>query len=256
VATSKEADTTTPAKLTMTFTDPGTLDPHHVDVNWGDGSAHQVFNLGAGALTFEATHTYLDDPTSKMGPGFGNYPVTAVLTDDDGGSNQWTVNARVNNVPPTLSNLSATSIDENQQTYLTGTISDVSPLDTFKMKVNWGDQGSFIWDNFDYGPGGTVINFMVEHKYLDDRPGSTPDDYTVTAQVKDDNMSPTADLPWITKTTLAHVSNVAPSNASAAFGQSSVEQGTSVGFSGSFADPGTLDRQISNINRHEYSLAA
>ena len=45
----------------------------------------------------------------------------------------------VNNVAPLLGSLAATTIDENETTTLTGTITDPGTLDTFTLDVNWGD---------------------------------------------------------------------------------------------------------------------
>ena len=53
------------AQLEFTFEDPGTLDTHTVEVDWGDASAPETFQLSAGVRFFASTHQYLDDdPTA------------------------------------------------------------------------------------------------------------------------------------------------------------------------------------------------
>ena len=69
--------------LTVTFTDPGTLDGHTVEVDWGDGTV-ETLAVAAGSRTFAATHQYLDDnPTSTSSD---NYTVSVRVLDDDGGA--------------------------------------------------------------------------------------------------------------------------------------------------------------------------
>jgi hypothetical protein len=97
--------------------------------------------------------------------------------------------------------LSATSVDENQSTTLTGTITDPGTLDTFTLVVNWGD-GSPV-DVYNY-PAGTT-SFSETHQYLDDDPTGTPsDDYTIDVTVTDDDTG--SDTASITLT----VANVSP----------------------------------------------
>jgi len=43
--------------IPLSFSDPGWLDTHQVDVDWGDGDTDTI-NLPAGVLTTELTHTY------------------------------------------------------------------------------------------------------------------------------------------------------------------------------------------------------
>src|SRR5262249_35542435 len=88
--------------LTGTFTDPGTQDTHTVVINWGDGSADTTLTLGAGVLTFSATHQYLDNR-----PGDAPYAVTATVTDKDGAANSGGTEVTVKNVAPAGVTLSA-----------------------------------------------------------------------------------------------------------------------------------------------------
>ena len=43
------------ASLELSFDDPGTLDSHQVEVNWGDGSV-ELFNVPQGSQFFGTTH--------------------------------------------------------------------------------------------------------------------------------------------------------------------------------------------------------
>jgi hypothetical protein len=59
------------------FTDPGVLDSHTVDIDWGDSTTHTVLGLAATALSFSSTHVYAAG---------GAYTVTATVADKDGGT--------------------------------------------------------------------------------------------------------------------------------------------------------------------------
>jgi VCBS repeat-containing protein len=65
----------TPLTLTSTFTDPGLLDTHQVFIEWAPGFT-QTLDLAAGVFEFSASHTY-NQP--------GDYQVTVIIRDDDGG---------------------------------------------------------------------------------------------------------------------------------------------------------------------------
>ncbi len=61
--------------IPVTFSDPGWLDTHQVEVDWGDGDTDTI-NLLAGVYTVDLTHTYLS---------VGDYTVQVIVRDDDGG---------------------------------------------------------------------------------------------------------------------------------------------------------------------------
>jgi hypothetical protein len=98
-----------PATLSGTISDVGTLDTHVVSINWGDGSSNTTLNLAAGATNFSASHTY---------NAAGNFTITVTATDDDGGSDSGTISTS-SNLPPAPnapSNLRVVTVGLNQIT--------------------------------------------------------------------------------------------------------------------------------------------
>lgn len=94
-AVSASADPTTvtlgsPIDFTGVFTDPGTLDTHTIDWDFGDG------NGVSGTLT--PTHTYTQS---------GVYVAQLTVTDDDTGVGMASVTVTVNDMPPTDVSLSS-----------------------------------------------------------------------------------------------------------------------------------------------------
>ena len=47
------------------FSDPGLLDVHTINIDWGDGSPHTVQTIPQGDRSFVATHVYIDDSPSN-----------------------------------------------------------------------------------------------------------------------------------------------------------------------------------------------
>jgi hypothetical protein len=87
--------------LTVTFSDPGLLDTHSVEVNWGDGTVDQggfgdlgrlaSYTQEQGGGSFSVKHAYA---------GLGSFPLTIRVTDDDGGVGEWTFEATVIDTTP------------------------------------------------------------------------------------------------------------------------------------------------------------
>jgi hypothetical protein len=71
--------------LSGSFSDPGVLDSHTVEITWEPGVTDSL-SLAAGTLVFSASHTYLNA---------GVYPVTVEVIDKDGGSDSQTINITV-----------------------------------------------------------------------------------------------------------------------------------------------------------------
>ncbi|MAE68140.1 MAG: hypothetical protein CMJ18_28150 [Phycisphaeraceae bacterium] len=214
--------------LSGTITDPGTRDTFTLEVNWGEG-APETFSYAAGTTSFSETHQYVDDnPTASSS---NIYSIGLTLSDDDGGSHTDSVTTTVNNLAPTLSDVSVTpSIDENGTVTLSGTIADVGTQDTFTLEVNWGEGAP---ETFNYAAGTT--SFSETHQYLDDNPtGSDSDMYTIDLTLTDDDGG--TDTDSVTTT----VSNVAPTLSGVSVTPSIDENGT-VTLSGTIADVGTQD---------------
>ncbi len=212
--------------LSVTFTDPNTLETHEVVIDWGDGISETI-NLPLGTLTTSADHTYLDD--NPTGTPSDDYTITVTINETDGGTDSDTAVVTVNNVAPTLSGLSATDVSEGSATTLSGIITDPGTQDTFTLLVDWGDGSS---ETFNYGAGTAV--FTETHTYADDDPTGTPADvYTVALTLTDD------DTGSANSTTTLTVHNLAPLVDAGV--NRSVAVGTTVTFNGSFTDAGTLD---------------
>jgi len=146
--------------LSGSFTDPGTLDTHIVNINWGDGSAHSVLNLPAGTLVFNSSHQYRDD--NPTGTASDVYTISVTVTDDDGGVGTASTTLTVNNLPPALGGVTITSpIAANGTATLSGTFSDPGTQDTFSLSVNWGDGSALFTTNM---PAGST-SFGAAHHY-------------------------------------------------------------------------------------------
>ena len=108
--------------LTGSITDPDTLDTFTLLVDWGDGTTAESFSYPAGTSGFSETHQYVDDD------GDDSYTISVTVTDDDEDSDAGSVDVTVTNVAPSLSDLSATTVEENGTSTLTGTITDPGTL--------------------------------------------------------------------------------------------------------------------------------
>jgi len=170
------------ATLSGFISDPDSLDTHTVAITWAPGDT-TTLNLAAGNSSFSASRQYLDDvPT---GTPSDVYPIGVMVTDNHGASGSASTSVTVNNVAPTLSNVSVTSgINENDIATLAGTFSDPGTQDTFTLTVDWGD-GS-LPESFSYPAGSS--SFSQTHRYLDDNPsGTASDTYTITGTLSDDD---------------------------------------------------------------------
>ena len=214
-------------ELTMTFDDPGTLDTHTVEVDWGDGVI-ETFTL-TGDRFFSTTHQYLDDPPS--GTTDGSYTATVRVIDDDLGEAMGTATVTMLNVAPSNVQVSLVSpIFENDFTELTVTFDDPGTLDTHALEVNWGDG---VIETFNLS--GDRF-FSTTHQYLDDPPSGTPDGvYTVIVTITDDDTGVGQGMADIT------ILNVAPRDLVVIGPAGSVNEGSQTSISVAFDDPGTLD---------------
>jgi Tol biopolymer transport system component len=108
-------------------------------VNWGDGSAPQIFNYPAGTSSFSETHQYSDDnPTATASD---NYTISLTLSDTNGGSDSGSASVTVNNAAPTLSGISLnpSTVFAGSPISVSGTVNDVGAQDSHAIVINWGD---------------------------------------------------------------------------------------------------------------------
>jgi hypothetical protein len=156
--------------LSGLFTDPGVFDNHEVTVDWGDGSPKTRLNPAAGVMSFSGlTHQYLDDA-----PGSGNYTITISVTDNDSTvAGTTTVTAVVQNVAPILGGLQLTRngvpltgpINEGDEVTLTGSYTDVSPVDDHIVLIHWGDGPATPATPATVDP--ITRTFTARHRYRD-----------------------------------------------------------------------------------------
>jgi len=135
-AAANENDT---VMLTGAFTDPGILDTHTAEINWGDGSPVTTINLDAGVLSFAVAHQYLDD--NPTGTSSDVNVIQVVIKDKDEGSGMGNTSVTINNVPPTVSAIAA-PLDPHQvgsTINASTTFADVGTQDTHTVVWDWGD---------------------------------------------------------------------------------------------------------------------
>lgn len=235
--------------LRGSFGEPGVLDTHVVTISWGDGNEDTI-DLTLGDLQFTATHRYLDDGPTPGGtvPASAtfDYQIEVTVEDDDTGTGSAATTATVDNVAPTLRDLAASAIDENEITTLTGEIVDPGTLDAFVLQLNWNDQTAvqsiplgtdpidaegITWDP-------DTRRFAVNHQYLDDglTPGGSPFfDYRINLTVTDDDTGTSG------STETVRVTNVDPTVAVVGVPTEPPLEGDPISLSASYSDPGTLD---------------
>jgi len=223
------------AQLHLTFDDPGTVDTHSVEINWGDGTI-QTIAVPAGERMLFANHQYLDD--SPTGPAELAYAINVKVTDDDGGFATASTSVLVKNVAP--SNIviePVTPIDEDGNAYLEFTFDDPGSVDTHTVMIDWGDGHV---DTISLLSGERQV--MTTHQYIDDMPTGPPEiNYEINIKVTDDDGGmDTAQTSVLTK-------NVAPSNIQidpvAMINENSFAQ-----LRFTFEDPGTLDTHTAEID--------
>jgi hypothetical protein len=214
------------ATLNGSFTDPGVLDTHTVQIHWGDGSPDTTLNLAAGVLSFSAKHQYVDNL-----PGNAAYPVTVTVTDKEGATTSAGTALTVNNVPPSGLSLNwvAATTNEGDTAALNGSFTDPGVLDTHTVLIHWGDGSPDT--TLSLGPG--VLTFSANHLYTDNLPGNAPYAASVTVTDKDGASG--------TGGTSLTVMNVAPAGLSLGLASATISEGDTAVLNGTFTDPGVLD---------------
>jgi hypothetical protein len=234
--TINEGDSVT---LTGSFFQPNSIDGHTVTINWGEGSANTVLNLGRGVFSFSAPHQYLDATSDSSPPNAGT--ITVAVTDVDNNTLSASTAITVNNVPPVIPanglTLSATTINEGDSVSLSGAFADPGIQDTHKVVIDWGDGSTATTLSLAAG----VLNFgPVSHAYLNNQPGDAP--YNILVTVTDeDNGKGSASTP-------VTVQNVAPANLKLGLGSATIVKGDTATLNGTFTDPGVLDTHKVSID--------
>ncbi|QEG36790.1 hypothetical protein Pr1d_41260 [Bythopirellula goksoeyrii] len=223
------------AILTGTYSDPGSLDTHVLDIDWdGNGTYDQTISVSGG--TFSVAHQYLDDvPTGTASDVFD---VNVRLRDDDTGQDTGSVELTLNNVAPSIDSLWVTTpINENGTATLVGTYSDIGTLDTHQLDIDWDGDGTY--DQTIAVAGGA---FSIAHQYLDDNPtGTASDTLNVNVRLRDD------DSGQATASVALTVSNVAPQIDSLLVSTPINENDTAT-LSGTYSDVGSLDSHQLDID--------
>ena len=148
---------------------------------------------------------------------------------------------RVNSAPVLVSvNAAPSTINENKVITLTGTLTDLDPLDIHTLTIGWGGGGGTLTQTLPtLGVG--VYTFSATHQYLDDTPTGTPTDINTIHLALTDNYTHT-----IISTTHVIVNNVPPA---VNVGPDLVtQQNAALQFNGAYTDPGTLDTHIFGWN--------
>ncbi|RLJ18334.1 hypothetical protein DJ031_11785 [bacterium endosymbiont of Escarpia laminata] len=160
--TINEGDT---ASFNGGFTDPGAVDTHTIEWNFGDGTTD------SGSLT--PSHTYTDN---------GIYTVTLTVTDKDGGVGTDSLTVTVNNVAPTVEAGPDQTIDEGDTTSFSGSFTDPGTVDTHTVEWNFGDgatESGSLTPSHTYATAGV---YMVTLTVTDKDGGVGSDTLMVTVQ--------------------------------------------------------------------------
>lgn len=226
------------ATLSGTFEDPGSLDTHTVEVDWGDGTAVQIVPLTPGDRSFTLGHPYLDD--NPTGTPQDNYAIKVRVRDDDGAFAEATASVTVRNVAPNIFVVPPPAIFENGIASLLVAFDDPGTQDTHQVEVDWGDGSTVQLVPVSFG----ARSITVTHQYLDDNPTGTPqDNFTIKVRVRDDDGGASAQV-----LTTINVRNISPTNVVVTPSESRITEGAPLALGISFDDPGTLDTHAFVIN--------
>ncbi|MFB6722400.1 S8 family serine peptidase [Kribbella sp. NPDC056345] len=210
--------------VNATYSDPGTLDTHTAQIEWGDGTTTGVpATLGQ----VGGSHTYADN---------GNYTVKVTVTDDDGGTSSASFPVVVSNVAPvvTIDPAQVKTITEGSTLAAKASFVDPGSADTHTASIDWGFGaptagsllGTTVTGSRAYGDNGS---FTVGVKVTDDDGGSG----TATFPVQVTNVAPTA----VIDESGATVVNGVPTFIA--------HSGQPVTFKGRSTDPGSDDLALS-----------
>ena len=135
---------------------------------------------------------------------------------------------------PTIDTLSATSVFENGIVHLTGTYSNIPPMATAQLTINWGEGAPQVVNV-------TGGSFDIPHQYLDDNPTNTPFDiYTIDVTLSDGLGGSDDDSTTTTITNVAPVINT--------LAATSVFENGVVHLTGTYSDVSTQDTHTLTVS--------
>ncbi len=218
----------TAISLSGSATDPGIFDTFAYA--WTVKKDGSNYKTGSGA-----SYSFTPDDN-------GSYEVSLKVTDKDGGTGTASQTITVDNVAPTLSNISLTSgtINEGGSVTLSGSIMDLGSADSFTLTVDWGDGSPASSTSLAAGK----TSFEVSHTYADDDPtGTASDVIEIGLTLTDDDGGEATDRTSVT------VNNLAPSlTISSPDNGSLYAINTTVDLSASVTDAGTKDTLTCSVN--------
>lgn len=115
------------ARILVEFSDPGILDTHKAQINWGDGNIDELDQV---TTPFTAQHLYLEDR---------DYEVGVTVTDKDHDSGKQEITIPVENLAPVVVVGSDVTIYSGQIYDLKGAFHDPGVRDTHTSHIDWGD---------------------------------------------------------------------------------------------------------------------
>lgn len=127
--TTGTSDEGAPAAIEVVFSDPGILDTHSVQVNWGDGTSDTYLNASS---PLAVAHTYVED---------GNYSVLVTVTDDEGAAGGDAGTQVVLNTPAVVQTITGLEAPILIGTTMTAgaAFTDQGITDTHTASWDWGD---------------------------------------------------------------------------------------------------------------------
>ena len=184
--------------------DPG-LDTHTIEWNFGDGAT--------AVDDRRPTHIYAEE---------GHYPVSVMVTDDDGGMANWAITVYVENSAPVVDAGPDQIVNQGETVHLNGDFTDPG-----------NDVENWWWD---FADGSVIIRdeLSPDHIFLSEH------NYPVTFSVMDSGGAVSVDVVNI------KVLNVPPTVE--AGDDLTAEVGEVVSFEGSFTDPGLVDTHTATVN--------
>lgn len=218
--------------LSGNISDADANDSFTLTVNWGDGSAPQIFNYPAGTTLFTETHQYLDDNPS--GTPSDNYTINLTLADNNGSSDTASTIVTVNNAPPVLSNVSANPaiITVGQATSLSGFVNDAGTFDPHDITISWGDGSPDTVLNLGAG----VNSFNMIHQY------NSPGAFNIAITATDDDTGSTN-----ANTNVTVISQQPPVLSNVAVSSPIAENGVAI-LTGNISDPNAGDTFVLTVN--------